>query len=374
MFLKNLILVPLIIITILTRKHFFDLGFFWLFYLLFSFLIAFFIMPFIIRFAFRFNMLDMPNSRKVHSTPTPKIGGIAVACGFIPSILLTGTQSPELVAIITASLLIFISGALDDMFDLSAKIRFLIQFVAAFIVVWFGVHLNIMDAGTYIGKAINIFLTFLWIIGITNAFNFLDGINGEASGLAVIIGITLAVFAFNSGATLRGEVIVIAIGAICGFLPYNLKRNADIFLGDGGSDFLGFFLSAMSIHIEWGERPGITNLLMPVVVFSICIYDMCMITATRIYTGKGKTFWEWLSYTGKDHLHHRLANIFEGKTLTAVVFIYAICASNAIFPALFAIYKGTSGWFVIAAFFQAILIYGIVTLLLFRSEYSRIDL
>lgn len=374
MLLKNLILVPLIIITILTRKYFFDSGFFWLFYLLFPFLIAFFIMPFIIRFAFRFNMLDMPNSRKVHSTPTPKIGGIAVACGFILSILLTGAQSPELVAIITASLLIFISGALDDMFDLSAKLRFLIQFVAAFIVVWFGVHLNIMDGGTYIGKAVNIFLTFLWIIGITNAFNFLDGINGEASGLAVIIGITLAVFAFNSGATLRGGVIVIAIGSICGFLPYNLKRNADIFLGDGGSGFLGFFLSAMSIHIEWGERPGITNLLMPVIVFSICIYDMCMTTVMRIYTGKVKTFSEWLHYTGKDHIHHRFSNIFKGDKLTAVVFIYVICASNAIFPALFAIYKGTSGWFIIAAFFQSILIYGIVTLLLFRSEYSRIDL
>ena len=80
----------------------------------------------------------------------------------------------------------------------------------------------------------------------------LDGINGLASGLAVIIGITLAVFAFNSGAALGGGVIVIAIGAICGFLPYNLKRKADIFLGDGGSGFLGFFLSAMSIHIEWG--------------------------------------------------------------------------------------------------------------------------
>lgn len=374
MLLKNLILVPLIIITILTRKYFFDSGFFWLFCLLFPSLIAFFVMPFIIRFAFRFNMLDMPNSRKVHSTPTPKIGGIAVACGFTLSILLTGAQSPELIAIITASLLIFISGALDDMFDLSAKLRFFIQFVAAFIVVWFGVHLNIMDAGTYIGKAVNIFLTFLWIIGITNAFNFLDGINGEASGLAVIIGITLAVFAFNSGATLRGGVIVIAIGAICGFLPYNLKRNADIFLGDGGSGFLGFFLSAMSIHIEWGEQPGITNLLMPVIVFSICIYDMCMTTVMRIYTGKVKTFSEWLHYTGKDHIHHRLSNIFKGDKLTAVVFIYAICASSAIFPALFAIYKGTSGWFIIAAFFQSILIYGIVTLLLFRSEYSRIDL
>ena len=325
-------------------------------------------MPFIIRFAFRFNVLDMPASRKVHSTPTPKIGGIAVACGFIPSILLTGAYSPELVAIITASLLIFISGALDDMFCLSAKLRFLIQFIAAFIVVWYGVRLNIMSSESFTGTTINVFLTFLWIIGITNAFNFLDGINGEASGLAVIIGITLAVFAFNSGATLRGEVIVIAIGAVCGFLPYNLKRKADIFLGDGGSGFLGFFLSAISIHIEWGEQPSITNLLMPVIVFSICIYDMCMTTVTRIYTGKVKTFSEWLFYTGKDHIHHRLSNIFKGDKLTAVVFIYAISASNALFPALFVIYKGTSDWFVIAAFFQTILIYGIVTLLLFRSE------
>ncbi|MBI5326783.1 MAG: undecaprenyl/decaprenyl-phosphate alpha-N-acetylglucosaminyl 1-phosphate transferase [Deltaproteobacteria bacterium] len=327
-------------------------------------------MPFIIRFAFRFNILDIPDNRKIHSTPIPKIGGIAVACGFIPSILLTGTQSPELIAIIAASLLVFVSGVLDDMFSISAKLRLFVQSIAAFLVVLFGVHLNILSADTYTGTVINVLLTFLWIIGITNAFNFLDGINGEASGLAVIIGLTLAVFAFNSGAALKGAVIVIAIGAVCGFLPYNLKRNADIFLGDGGSGFLGFFLSAMSIHIEWGEQPSLTNLLMPVIVFSICIYDMCMTTATRIYTGKVKTFLEWLIYTGKDHIHHRLSDIFRGNKLTAVGFIYAISASNAIFPALFAIYKDTSNWFIIAAFFQTILTYVIVTILLFRSEHS----
>jgi UDP-GlcNAc:undecaprenyl-phosphate GlcNAc-1-phosphate transferase len=363
---KNLIIASLIVATFLARRYFSDYGISWLLYVILSFFTTMLVMPFVIRFSFKFNFLDIPSSRKVHDTPTPKIGGIAVACGFIPVVLMAGVTYPTLAAIIAASLMVFISGVLDDMFCLSAKLRFFVQFIAACIVIWFGLRIHMVPAASPLAF-LNILLTLLWIIGITNAFNFLDGINGEASGLAVIIGTTLAVFAFNSGATLRGEVIVIAVGAVCGFLPYNLKRKADIFMGDGGSGFLGFFLAAMSIHVEWGALPSITNLLMPVIVFSIFIYDMSMTTATRIYTGRIKNFSEWLTFTGKDHIHHRLADIFRGDRIIALLFIYAISASNALFPALFSIYRGTSDWFVIAAFFQTLLVYCIVTLLLFKS-------
>lgn len=346
----------------------------WLFYFLLAASITMALLPLIIKSAFHFNLLDQSDhnhQRKVHLDPTPKIGGIAVVGGFLPALFLAGTQSPELTAIIVGSLLIFFVGVLDDIFCLSTKLRFLAQLAAALLVIWFGVRLNLLPETSFWASNLNVFLTLLWIIGITNAFNFLDGINGEASGLAVIIGTVLVIFAFAHSTTLRGEVIVIAVGATAGFMPYNLKRRAEIFLGDGGSGFLGFFLAVMALHINWGDQPGLVNLLMPVAIFSLGIYDMCMTTVTRIYSGKVKNFTDWLAYTGKDHLHHRLTGVLGGSRLAAVFFIYAVAVANAVFPVLYIIYRGTSDWFIYAAFAQTLLIYAMITIMLFSYRYER---
>ncbi|MBI5682458.1 MAG: undecaprenyl/decaprenyl-phosphate alpha-N-acetylglucosaminyl 1-phosphate transferase [Deltaproteobacteria bacterium] len=334
---------------------------------LFAFLISFLIIPIIIKLAFRFNILDIPAERKVHDKPTPKLGGIAVFIGFITVVLISGIPlSRGMIAIIIASSLMFICGVADDVFHLRERTRLAYQIISVIILMLSGVYVKILPLDYVLGPAVNFVLTFFWIVGIVNAFNFLDGINGEASGIGIIIGITLAIFAFSSNNITLGVVIIIVIGAICGFIPFNLRYKARIFLGDSGSTFLGFFLSSSSIYIEWGEMPSITNLIMPVIIFSICIYDMTLTTVTRIYTGKVKNFDEWLSWTGKDHIHHRLSEIFGGDRLTAVLFIYIITANSTIFPSLFAIYKGTSDWFVAAALLQTILVYAIVTLLLWR--------
>lgn len=341
----------------------------WLLLFFLSMTISAGLMPLVIRFAFRFNLLDQPDQRKIHLNPTPKIGGLAVAAGFLPALLIAEGQSPELTAIIAGTLLIFFSGIMDDIFCLSAKLRFLVQLSATLLVIWLGVRLSIFSETMFLGLWLNVALTIIWIIGITNAFNFLDGINGEASGLALIIGVTLAIFAFAHSASLRGEVIMIATGAVAGFIPYNLKRRAEIFLGDGGSGFIGFFLAVMSLYIEWGEKPGLVNLLMPMSIFSLCIYDMSMTTITRIYTGKIKSISDWLIYTGKDHIHHRLSDIFSGSRLAAVFFIYAIATANCVFPVLYTIYRGSSEWFVYASFAQMLLIYAMITIMLFRCRY-----
>jgi len=315
---------------------------------------------------------DLPGSRKMHSVPTPKIGGIAIVFGLLPLFFLLDSRNTELVAIIAASLLLFVVGLLDDIFHVSAKLRFLLQLVVALLMVRYGICLSIMPDTSLAGYAVNVGLTLLWLIGITNAFNFLDGINGEASGLAVIIGAVLALYALSTGQIVEGMALVVVVGATGGFMPYNLKRRAEVFLGDGGSVLLGFFLAAMSIQLTWGPQPALTNLLLPVIVFAICIYDMCLTTITRIYTGKVSNFTEWLVYAGKDHIHHRLVDLF-GDRLLAVTFIYTVAASNAVFPALFVIYAGTSEWFVTAAFFQTLLTYLMITLMLPRKKQQSAD-
>ncbi|OGR02043.1 MAG: hypothetical protein A2520_03105 [Deltaproteobacteria bacterium RIFOXYD12_FULL_53_23] len=370
------IIAPLFMLVALGfGREFFEIsGLDWLFYFLLAASITMALLPLIIKLAFHFNLLDQSDQdhrRKVHRDPTPKIGGIAVVGGFMSALLLAGTQSPELTAIIAGSLLIFFSGVLDDIFCLSTKLRFLAQLAAALLVIWFGVRLSLLPETTFWARNLNILLTLLWIIGLTNAFNFLDGINGEASGIAVIIGTALAIFAFAHSTTLRGEVIVIAVGATAGFMPYNLKRRAEVFLGDGGSGFLGFFLAVMALHINWGDQPGLVNLLMPVAIFSLGIYDMCLTTVTRIYSGKVKNIHDWLVFTGKDHIHHRLTGILGGSRLAAVFFIYVVAVANAVFPVLYIIYRGTSDWFIYAAFAQTMLIYVMITIMLFSYRYER---
>ncbi len=370
------IIVPLFMLVALG----FGRGFFeiakldWLFYFLLAASITMALLPLIIRLAWNFNLIDTcdhDHRRKVHLDPTPKIGGIAVICGFLPALLLVDTQSPEQAAIIAGSLLIFCAGVLDDIFCLSTKLRFILQLAAALLVIGFGVRLSVLPETTFWALNLNIFLTLLWIIGITNAFNFLDGINGEASGLAVIIGTVLAIFAFAHSTTLQGEVIVIAVGATTGFMPYNLKHRAEVFLGDGGSGFLGFFLAVMALHVNWGDQPGLVNLLMPVAIFSLGIYDMCLTTVTRIYSGKVKNFHDWLAFTGKDHIHHRLTGILGGSRLAAVFFIYAVAVVNAVFPVLYTVYRDTSDWFIYAAFAQTILIYALITIIICSYRYER---
>lgn len=329
---------------------------------------SFLLIPIIIKIAFKFNILDIPAERKVHIEPTPKLGGIAVFIGSIAIVFASDIQlSRGMTAIIISSSLMFICGVIDDVFGLRERTRLAYQIIAVIILMLSGIYIKLLPLDSVLGPVVNFILTFFWIVGIVNAFNFLDGINGEASGIGVIIGITLVIFAFSSNNIPLGITIIIVIGAVCGFIPFNLKNKANIFLGDSGSTFLGFFLSSSSIYIEWGESPGITNLLMPVIIFSICIYDMTLTTVTRIYTGKVRSFDEWLSFTGKDHIHHRLSEIFGGNKLTAVFFIYLITANSSIFPSLFAIYKGTSGWFIAAALFQSILVYTMVSIVLWKG-------
>jgi UDP-GlcNAc:undecaprenyl-phosphate GlcNAc-1-phosphate transferase len=280
-------------------------------------LAAFGLTPVVRLLALRSGALDRPDARKRHSSPTPKLGGVAVLAGFVLALGrgglgVTAAAPPdiELVAILLAALVLMLAGALDDVRGLPATLRLGLQVVCAVAVIAAGVRLNLLPAGA-MGGAVNALLSILWIVGITNAFNFIDGMDGLAASLGALIALLLSVVARGGGQPDLALVCATLAGALLGFLPHNLRpgRPAAIFLGDSGSASVGFLLAALAIKEDWAEGDPLVALATPVLIFSVLIYDMMQTTIARLARGRVRTFREWIEYVGRDHIHHRLSDL-----------------------------------------------------------------
>ncbi len=296
------------------QTQFYAVGWRWLYVLLVSYTVAVGLTPLIREMAFRVGAVDHPSHRKIHQTSTPLLGGVAVYVAFVIAILANtaGMADPLIVTegmlgVLTGGTLLFLVGIKDDLREIPAFTKLAVQIAAAGIVIWSGKLLTLFPHGLW-GDALNVLVTVLWIVGITNAFNFSDGMDGLATGLAVILAFFLGVVAFRTNQPTLGWVAVALIGAGLGFLPYNfkLKAPATIFLGDAGSTFLGFTLACLAVKGNWADGRPIVSVSTPILIFGVLIYDMIHTTVERMYLGKVRTVKEFLEYVGKDHLHHRL--------------------------------------------------------------------
>lgn len=308
------------------RLFFQDTGWRWAYILLLSFAISFCLTPFCRWIACRFDILDMPDTRKSHAKATPLLGGAAVFVSFTAAIIINGIYSAKLWAILTGSALLFLMGLADDVKEVSAIIKLGMQVSATVMVMVCGILLHIIPE--HLGMfslAPNILLTLLWVIGITNAMNFFDGMDGVAAGLGAIISFFLGVVAFQTNQPFLGWIGVAMMGSCMGFLPYNFKirGRACIFLGDAGSTVIGFILACLAVYGEWAQHNPVVAIVSPLLIFWILIFDMIYITADRIISGKVHNFRQWIEYVGKDHLHHRLADVL-GSQKKSVLFIYLL--------------------------------------------------
>ena len=308
------------------REFFSEIGWRWAHILCLSFSLSFCLNPAFAWIAKRLNILDIPDERKLHKEATPLLGGAAVFIGFSVAILTNGIFSKPVLVILIASLILFGIGILDDFREVSAGIKLLTQLVCTLLVMSGGIVLRVLpgDLGM-IATIGNSLLTVFWIIGITNAMNFFDGMDGLAAGLGALISFFLGVVAFQTAQPFLGWIAVAMLGGCLGFLPFNLrsKKNAAIFLGDAGSIVIGFILACLAVYGDWSETSPVVALVSPVLIFWILIFDMIHITLDRILTGKVTNFRQWIEYVGKDHLHHRLANVLGGKK-QSVLFIYLL--------------------------------------------------
>ena len=311
----------------MVRQFFVFEGLRWLYILLFAFLGAGALTPVMIHLSHQWGLVDQPSERKIHAHPTPRLGGVAVYLGFLSSVLLNSILPDWMIAILAAGSLLLVVGVIDDVWELPAASKLVAQLAAAGIVIATGKVLTLFPSGP-VGDMANVMLTLLWIVGITNAFNFFDGMDGLATGLAILIAGFMGAVAFETNQPELGWLAIAIIGAGVGFLPYNYRgrKSAVIFLGDGGATFLGFTLACLAVKGNWADHSPIVSFSNPLLIFGVLIYDMIHITVERIAKGKVHSIREWLDYVGKDHLHHRLERALGSRQASvAVICLMTIC-------------------------------------------------
>lgn len=275
-----------------------------------SFLLAILFIPYIKKLAVKINLTDKPNYRKVHANAVPLIGGISVAFTAFIVLFLSGNELgllKEYVPIISSAFVLLIVGVIDDKTDLSAKYKLVVQLLLAFIVAFSGTRITNFYGflGVYeIATWAQYLLTIIVITGVVNAFNLMDGVDGLVGGLSLLGFTMFLVSSVFYNDYFLGKISVIFIGSIIGFLKFNLSKNK-IFMGDGGSLFLGFILVTFGIHFM-EKQHAINNyeyaygFLILVAFFSIPVLD-----SIRVYIGRMKQGNSPFK-ADKSHIHHLL--------------------------------------------------------------------
>ena len=327
--------------------------------------------PLIWHLAHRIGALDIPSGRKAHLAPTPLLGGVAVYVAFAVCLLRHFTFSLELKGVVLAGTLILAIGIVDDMRGLPASAKLLGQLVATAILIRFGVVISFLPEALW-GHLGEWLLTAVWVIGITNAVNFLDGIDGLAAGTSGINALFFSLVALQNQQHYLSFLAVPLVGACIGFLVYNFRpgRPAAVFLGDAGSTFLGFVLASLGVMGDWAGDHTV-RLMVPILILGVPIFDMTFTTITRVRSGAVRSVGEWLEYTGRDHIHHRLEDLRVGRT-GAVLVVYVL----AVWLGLSALaLKNATGTNAILQVAQSALVFTLLAffMLFVRRKYSEIE-
>lgn len=290
--------------------------------LLSAMLVTFVTTPVVKALAQRMGAVDVPkDGRRMHDHPVARMGGLAIFFGFILSVLVFTHITKQLQGMLLGAVIIVVLGIFDDIYSLSAKLKFVIQIVAALVAVFSGNIIavvsnpNIFSQNPYWELGIlSVPITVLWIVAITNAVNLIDGLDGLAVGISTISSMTLLVIALLVS---EGEVAILMsalAGACIGFMPYNLNP-AKIFMGDTGSTFLGYVLAVVSIQGLF-KFYTIVSFAVPFLMLGLPIFDTCFAFIRRIANGQSPMS------PDRSHVHHRLIDMgFNQKQAVAVLYV-----------------------------------------------------
>ena len=285
-----------------------------------AFLISFAALPLVRVFAFRVNAVDVPkDERRMHKEPIPLLGGIAIFAGFTVSVACFASAiDSELLGVLIGSLIMVITGAIDDKYDLSPIVKLSAQIVAAGVAIAFGVRLRIFMYPFHVGNTfidlsyLSVPATFLWIILMTNAINLIDGLDGLAVSVSGISAAALIFLGIVQKYTIVAVPLAAVVGGCAGFFPYN-RHPAQIFMGDSGALFLGYILSTLSVIGFFRFYSPITYVV-PVIVLGVPIFDTSFAIIRRIINHKG------IMTADRDHLHHRLIDMgFKHREVVTIL-------------------------------------------------------
>lgn len=281
------------------------------------------------RLALRFGLVDLPGPRKVHLTPIPLLGGIAIYLGFVFGVVLTIREVPQqqIAGILAGATLLSFVGFLDDGGLLHHQVKLFIGMpLAAVFLIVSGVRVQFFVQffpGT-LGAVLDIFFTVIWVVGITASFSILDHMDGLCAGIAGVAALFFTISASLNGQTLVRTLGAATLGAALGFLRWNFNP-AKIFMGDGGAMFLGFLMATLGLKIRPDGMASPLTWLVPVLILGVPILDTTLVSISRARRGLLP-----FASPGKDHTAHRLSNLGLGhRGAVLVLYCQAIVFGSA---------------------------------------------
>ena len=291
--------------------------------LLCAMLVSFLLSPVVKSFAYKLGAIDVPkDARRMHKKPTPRLGGLAIFLGFLLSVLVfVRPFDTHLRGIMLGSVIIVVLGVVDDISPLRAWFKFLVQIVAALVAVFHGVVVqtlsnpNVFSSEPYwnLGWA-SIPITVLWIVGITNSVNLIDGLDGLACGVSTISAGTMLVIALLVSEGQTALIMAALVGACVGFMPFN-KNPAQMFMGDTGSTFLGYILATVSIQGLF-KYYAIISFAVPFLVLGLPMFDTAFAIVRRVAHGQNPMS------PDRGHIHHRLIDMgLNQKQAVAALYV-----------------------------------------------------
>ena len=268
------------------------------------------------RIAMASGFVKQPGGRHVHASPIPLLGGVAIYLAFVVALLLFNHQPPaeyrQLAGILGGASIAALFGLWDDRRGLKAVVKLIGQFLAASIIIWSGIRVEVLR-----DPMLNTIGTFVWLVVISNAVNFLDNMDGLAGGMAAIASAFFFVRATTNNQILVASLSAALFGSCLGFLRYNFNR-ARIFMGDTGSLFLGLVLAAVAIKLRF-ENQDIVTWMIPVMVLGLPLFDTALVIISRLRRGVNP-----FTTAGKDHTSHRLVELGLSRR-EAVLVLYLAC-------------------------------------------------
>ncbi len=284
-----------------------------------AFSIPFFGTSSIRQLALRIGFVDAPAARKLHKEPMPMMGGVGIFGGAIVAFLLifivfeVYTLSQPVIGIMLGMVIVLAVGLADDKMGLSPKVKLAGQFVAVAVLIWFGVMVSLP-----VPYWLNIFFTFLWVIVIINATNFLDNMDGACAGIAGVQAAFITLLGALNGQFLVAGLAAGVFGACLGFLRHNFQP-AKIFMGDAGALMLGFILAILALEINFPENSNFVTWMVPLFLLGVTLFDLALVVYARLRRGVNP-----LTTAGKDHTGHRLVNMgFSQREAVMILYIFS---------------------------------------------------
>ena len=282
--------------------------------------ISFLSTPIVKSFAYKLGAMPK-DERRMHKVPIPRMGGLAIFLGFIISVLLFVEVDDQMKGILLGSVIIVVMGIIDDITPLRASLKFVIQILAALIPAYYGVQItcisnpNLFSDNPYWNFGwLSIPITVIWIVGLTNAVNLIDGLDGLAIGVSSISALTMLAIAILVAEPQVAVIMAALVGACIGFMPYNMNP-AKIFMGDTGSTFLGYILACITIQGLF-KFYAVISFVVPFLILGLPIFDTMFAIIRRISHGQNPMA------PDRSHVHHRLIDMgLNQKQAVAVLYV-----------------------------------------------------